>query len=229
MVLIDRIHFGKVLIALAIAVFGWALWLTLYHPGETPKYFGEGEFIEDFPAVIYFAVAPAFLAFPYFQKRFKWIIPVILVLMGARELDIHERVTEGGFLFFPVGFKANHPWLYALIETSAVSIAAVLLLVMFYVYRNVTRRNLERRDPHQFMMIAGWLAVGVSIALDGLANKLVDMFGVELPPMAAFLSTVMEETTEFFIPLCFAFGLFAFHQARRAGRYDPADPAYEIG
>jgi hypothetical protein len=225
----DRIPFGKVLIALAIAVVGWAIWLTSYRPWDVRTYFKEDGFIEVFPAPLYLVVAIGIAAFPYFRRGYKWTIAVICVLMGAREWDIHERITQGDFLFFPPAFKANHPYLYAALETTAVSFAVGLLLVMFYVYRNVVRRNLQHRDPHQYMMIAGWLAVGVSISLDGLARKLADTFDYDLPARMGMFSTVLEETAEFFIPICFLFGLLAFHQARRAGKYDPADPTYEIG
>lgn len=211
--LLSRIPYGKVIVCITAIV--WiaspVLSLTL-PPAWRELIFEEGGILETVPVVLYLLLAILFLAGPYHRPESKWLLAAICLLFASRELDVHERITDGNFLFFPEKFKANNPGQYMIVEVAGVVFVIILVGYAFYRYWAVARANLRDRDPHQYMMIGGLIMVGISIFTDGFRRKIIDLSGFDIGKVASDAIEAFEEGTEALIPIFFLFGLMHYYK-----------------
>lgn len=212
--LLSRIPYGMVIVVLTIVT--WIacplLRLTL-PPAWTVLVFEEGGFLEIVPVVLYLLLAVLFFAGPYHLPKSKWLLGIICLLFAARELDIHELITNGDFLFFPENFKAHYPGRYMAVEIIGVLFAVIVVGSALYRYWPVARENLRNRDPHQFMILGGLFMIGVSILTDGFRRKVIDLTGMDIGKSASAAIKAFEEGTEALIPIWFLFGLVHYYKS----------------
>ena len=176
--------------------------------------FKEGGLLETIPIVLYLLLAFLFFAGPYHLTKSKWVLGVICILFAAREFDIHERITDGNFLFFPENFKANNPGKYMVVEVTGVILVLTLVGYTCYKYWPIVRANLRYRDPHQFMMIGGLIMIGISVFTDGFRRKVIDLTGLDIGETANTALKGFEEATEALIPIYFLSGLMHYYKTR---------------
>jgi hypothetical protein len=213
---------GTVLALLAALALGAALLLAMIlSPSDVVALFSETGPVEKATVALYPLDAGLLLFGPYLLPRSKWMPAAICLILMARELDLNELVTQGGFLFLPAGFKAGYPCLYAVIEATAVAGALALAIATVVVYLPELRRRHGVDPVHSRMLAAGWAFAFASMALDGIGNKLHDLSGVEIGEYARNAFQGFEETAELLIPVCFLFALLQYYKTnphREAGR-----------
>lgn len=216
--LLQNLPAGKIVVALFAMFWIGGPLLAFVFPEARPFMFKEDGFIEEATPLLYMVAAALFLVAPYDLPRRKWMLAVVCLLFAAREYDIHELVSERGFLFFPDNFKDTQPFNYAVVETIAVTSIAIFVAATLLSYARITWTNLKNRDLHQYIVITGWMCVIVAVLTDGFKSKYFDLVG-HLPPVwARYAVEAIEETAEFMIPVCFLVGLLEYYRTRRANR-----------
>lgn len=159
---------------------------------QPAEFYAEGRSIELGSAVLLFGAAALWLALrPDGGDRVNWHIPVILTLMGLRELDFDKRLTDEGLLQLRL-YSGDAPMIQKLIG------AAVVVLILICAWR-LLRYNLrpwwrgivQGRATSWLVFLAGATMV-VAKTMDGFDRKMAG-FGITVNPM---LTTILGRSEE---------------------------------
>jgi hypothetical protein len=173
----------------------FTLSLDLLSQDEVRLIFKEGHSIEVMTAVLF--LAGAVLWFGWGLARAwpaHWHIPVILVLMGLRELDFDKRFTSQGLLKLRLYTGPAPPWEKAV---GAAVVLVILVCGLRLAWMNLPGWWRALRGGRAVAWLAGaaGLLIVVSKTLDGLGRKLAP-WGVVLTRWEGILSTRLEEMME---------------------------------
>ncbi len=211
---LQNIPYFELLIISYLLIIPATIYTTLNTNWGTEVLISETGFFELGAVYLYVIAAIMFFFGPYELPAHKWKISLLCLLFASRELDIHELITNGDFLFFPKDFKVNFPFEYSVVEIVGIVFVVGLILLTFKAYSKTTSTNLINRDKHQYMMLAGWANIGLAIILDGLGTKIFEITTYSVSQNMNLAFTVSEEVAEFFIPVCFIFGLLEYYKSR---------------
>lgn len=157
--------------------------------------FREGHTIE-FLAGVYYLVAAVLLVavMPPGLRRSQWHLPVILVLMFLRELDMDKALTTDGVLQLRL-YSGPAPL------PEKIAGAAVIALILVCTWRLATRtvpgfvRGLRAGRADSWQVLLAGIAVVVSKSLDGIGRKLSAIsheIGAEVVVRASRIEEMLE-------------------------------------
>ena len=155
--------------------------------------FREGHSVEAISAVI--LVAAAFWAFRNRGlARREWHIPVILILMALRELDLDKRFTSEGVLQLRLYTGSAPLW------EKAAGLAVVMLILVCITrlaWLNLPRlwRGLQQGARSAWLATGAALLIVIAKSMDGLDRKLAPL-GVTLTTEMSTMAGRLEEMLE---------------------------------
>lgn len=188
--------------------------LTLHD--NVREIFKEGHTIELMSAVLPIATALLWFAAGADDRQGRqWHLPVILLLMALREMDMDKRLTSEGILQLRL-YSGPSP----LVEKLAgLAIVALILICGWRLLRNTVPRMLAGlragRAASWLSLLAG-ISIVVAKTLDGADRKLA-AFGITLDPALGVAFGRVEEALELaaMVMLLQALVYFLRDQARR--------------
>lgn len=142
-----------------------------------------------------------------------WHVPVLMLLLMARELDFDKRFTEKGVLQLRL-YSGDYALSHKIIG------ACVIILILVTLYRLVCHgagpflRGLRDGRAWSWWLAGAVVLVVLAKSLDGLARKLAP-FGVQVPPEIDQLAGLVEEGLEWVFPMMVILAVCTWAQARR--------------
>lgn len=183
----------------------------------------EGGPIETLSAIGYVVVAGLLVALMVREGRARaWPLVGLLLVMGARELDLDKRPFTEGLLKSRQYLGDAVPLAERLASLALLAGIVVLLVLAVRRYGRRTLRGVASLRPAPLLVATGLALAVVTKAIDGLDRKLAP-FGISVGEPAMRLVGLVEEIGELGIPLAFtlAIPLVAADHARSdtAGRH----------
>lgn len=199
----------------AAALLALALWLAL--PVRTVRaLMEEAGAIETLTLLAYgAAIAAICLTLLVARDRLsRAAILLVLVFLGAREMDLHMDLTGTSILrvsyFLKGAFSAEK-------ATALAAVAVVLAAIGYLAWRHAAPlwRGLRTGRPMVWLLIAFCSTGIVAKALDRSVSILTYDFGLTPTRSIAALVLAMEETLELSLPLLVVFGAVHYLRAQR--------------
>mgnify|MGYP006900560329 FL=1 len=156
--------------------------------------FKEGHSVEAMSVVILIAAAAFWWNGHRNLTGSEWHVPVILILMALRELDVDKRFTSEGVLQLRLYTGSSPLWEKALG-------LAVVLLILVCAWRlariSLARcwRGLLRGANWAWLVATGAALIVIAKAMDGLDRKLAP-WGIAVDPVTAMRAGRIEEVLE---------------------------------
>lgn len=199
----------------AAAMLALGLWLALPAPTVTAMMFEAG-WVE---TVTLFAYAAAIVAVGLTLlirgDRFaRAAILLLLVALGAREMDLHMALTGTSVL------RVSYYLRGAFSPEKGLALAAVALVLacVGYLLRHYAAlfwRGVRTGHPIAWALLAFLAALAVAKVLDRCVTILRNDFGVAVTPSAAALVLAMEEMLELSLPVLVVFAAVHYLRAAR--------------
>lgn len=156
-------------------------------------------------------------------NRRDWHIPVILLLMGLREMDFDKRFTSEGLLQLRLYSGAAPLWEKAL---GVAVIGLILWCGLRLAWINLPRwlRGIGRLQPVSWLVGCAALLLVVAKSLDGIDRKLAP-FGIDIPRDVVMFSGRIEEVMEMVMALLLmqAVAVFAYRHDQNSASNGASD------
>jgi hypothetical protein len=196
------------------ALFALACLLMLLLPlDELKRWTSEEGLFEQASWVVYFVVAAICLFLVRHDARLYATSAVVVLAMGARELDLHRRFTTDSILKSRYYLKVQAPLVEKLLAGAVVLALTAVVLYMLVRYLPLFLRRLRSRSPAAITLATSFLVLMLTKIADRLPDVMRHDFGAVVPGWLLHLQAVFEEPLESTIPLLF---LLAIVQARLA-------------
>jgi hypothetical protein len=202
-------------VPLAAALSALALWLVL-PPGPMNALMAEASIVETLTLFAYgAAIAAVGLALRGTRDRMGRVaILLVLVFLGAREMDLHIRLTGTSVLRFSYFFQGA----FSGEKAGALAAVATILACMGYLwwrYRRVVWHGVRTGQPGAWLVLAFFVTGILAKALDRSVSILAHDFGITVTRNAAALVHGMEETLELSLPLLVALAAVQYLRAAK--------------
>lgn len=165
--------------------------------------------VETLSAVGYFVCASIMAVCFGRELRRRWCLPLVVVLMGLRELDFHSRMTTMSFTKIRYFTSSQVPL------TEKIIVVFVLALVAWAGWRllknhgRIFWEGLKARSFVAIGVLLGIIFAVVAKKLDGLPRKLRSL-NLGTPEEMARLAQNMEEVLKLGIPVMFTVALLYY-------------------
>lgn len=200
------------------AVFALGCLLMLLLPlDELKRWTSEEGLFEQASWVLYFVVAAVCLFLIREDPRLYATSAVVVLAMGARELDLHRRFTTDSMLKSRYYLKVQAPLIEKLIAGAIVLALTAVVLYMLVRYLPLLLRRLRERSAAAITLATSFGVLVLTKIADRLPDLMRHDFGAVAPAWLLHLQAVFEEPLESTIPLLF---LLAIVQARLARTQD---------
>ncbi|ADE15934.1 conserved hypothetical protein [Nitrosococcus halophilus Nc 4] len=167
----------------------------------------EGGVIESLSAIGYFA--GAILAILIKRKiPHPTHVIFILVLLGLRELDFHNRFTTMSLSKITFYVSSEVPLLEKMIGVAIVSLVLYVIVHLAKTHFHGFISAVKKREPSAIGVGVGILLIFLTKILDGLSRKLASV-GVTLSNNMEQLTEIIEEVFELGIPMMFIIAIVA--------------------
>lgn len=163
--------------------------------------------------VVYFVVAATCLFLVRDDARLYGTSAVVVLAMGARELDLHRRFTTDSMLKSRYYLKVQAPLIEKLLAGAVVLALTAVVLYMLVRYLPLLLRRLRERSPAAITLATSFGVLVLTKIADRLPDVMRHDFGAVVPAWLLHLQAVFEEPLESTLPLLF---LLAIVQARLA-------------
>lgn len=167
----------------------------------------EGGAVESLSAIGYFICAILLLLIGRDHKSC-WYIMFILFVFGLREMDFHARFTTMSLLKTKFYLSPDVPVMEKVI-------GAIVILLLLYSFFHLVKNHfrdlmnaIKQMEPYAIGVLFGILLLFLTETLDGLARKLASI-DITIGDDMSRLSSTIEETLEFGIPLMFMIAIMA--------------------
>lgn len=188
--------------------------LMLFLPLDELKHWTSEEgLFEQASWVVYFAVAATCLLLVRDDVRLYGTSAVVVLAMGARELDLHRRFTTDSMLKSRYYLKVQAPLIEKLLAGAVVLALTAVVLYMLVRYLPLLLRRLRERSPAAITLATSFVVLVLTKIADRLPDVMRHDFGAVVPAWLLHLQAVYEEPLESTLPLLF---LLAIVQARLA-------------
>lgn len=195
-------------------LFALACLLMLFLPlDELKRWTSEEGLFEQASWGVYFVVAAICLFLVRHDARLYATSTVVVLAMGARELDLHRRFTTDSMLKSRYYLKVQAPLMEKLIAGAVVLALTAVVLYMMVRYLPLLLRRLRERSPAAITLVTSFVVLVLTKIADRLPDVMRHDFGAVVPAWLLHLQAVFEEPLESTIPLLF---LLALVQARLA-------------
>ena len=146
--------------------------------------------------------------------RRDWQVPLLLLMMGGRELDLDKSLTSVGLLKSRLYLSAEAPVWERLLGVVVLALLAVALVRLARRQGRGFLARLRSGSGPEVAVLGGLLLAAFAKTVDGLGRKLQG-FGIELGAGTARQVGTAEEVLELFVPLLFLAAVLLGARRRR--------------
>jgi hypothetical protein len=170
--------------------------------------------VECMGVLLYVGMIIALVGYSRHDRPFFIHTAVIVTIMSARELDVQKAFTSKNFLnknFYRDGLEGlTHEQVGAMIALGIIGLIAVTYLR--YLPRLIA--NMRRGKPFAFSIAAVFLAIPLSLSLDGAYRVLNNEMGLPLSLSVKHFMSSLEECLETCIPILMLLALLQYRTDR---------------